>query len=200
MDEGFTFDGDKSPAQSADKSAHSVACGGVRPRRDFWWPCQPANSSSARIPILDPDATASSGEHAPPACGFRRRAENSGRQTLSHWKLRAEWVTTVRAQRPNLHARRMRSPFPFRSPGLDQARDQEQDVTLTARAMAPASDRADAGWPAQVRVFDLDLPPLRVRLPAHPVITVALGNEGVEKMNRVAGGDVRKDGHPVHQI
>jgi hypothetical protein len=60
---------------------------------------------------------ARSGEHTPPACGFRRHAENFVPQTFAHRKKREQCVTKVRAQRPNSHAGRVRSPYLFRSSG-----------------------------------------------------------------------------------
>src|ERR1022692_677253 len=60
---------------------------------------------------------ARTGEHTPPACGFRRRAENIIAQTSSPGKFWEYCVAKVRARRPNWHAGRVRSPMLLRISG-----------------------------------------------------------------------------------
>ena len=102
--------------------------GGQRSRDDFAGPPEGGTPNAfaecarraglTRIPKLKTDAMVCFGEHTPRACGFRRRAENMVRQTILFRKFPEACVTKVRARRPNLHARRVRSAFRFREFGL----------------------------------------------------------------------------------
>ena len=56
-------------------------------------------------------ASPGSGEHTPPACGFRRRAENLVPQTSLRRQFREDGVARVWARRPNWHAGGVCSPF-----------------------------------------------------------------------------------------
>ena len=81
---------------------------------------------------------ARSGEHTPPACGFRRRAENIVPQTSSRRKFPEWWVTKVRARRPNSHAGRVRSRSCF---GLKQRL--ARLVPAVHRAMQKVKERVE---------------------------------------------------------
>ena len=58
------------------------------------------------------------GERMPPACGFRRPAENFVPQISFPGKESKVSLTKAWASRPSLHAGRVRSPFPISEFGL----------------------------------------------------------------------------------
>ena len=58
-----------------------------------------------RIPTRRFPVARGNGEHAPLACGFRRRAENFVPQTFPPAKETKNSASKVRARRPNSHAR-----------------------------------------------------------------------------------------------